>query len=161
MCWCLIPCVCAHRFKPAGPRCFADPCTALHTNNPLGFVRTSSGGETIQWINVFDPGESVEWDSQTQRGWARCQGSSARDVWPTWASSSWLSEQEIIYSSRQEPRAPLGTAGGFTWTSRRGGFQASPGEHVNSGSLRNSTSPQTSCSFPFLIEKEIQHLFSF
>lgn len=153
MCWCLIPCVCAHRFKPtAGPRCFADPCIALHKNNPLGFVRTSSGREIFQWINVFQPGASVQWDSQTQRGSARCRGSSARDVWPTWASSSWLSEQEIICSNRQEAgaRAPLGTAGGVTWRSRRGGFQASPGEHVNSGSLRNSTSPKPAVRFLFL-----------
>lgn len=145
MCWCLIPCVCAHRFKAAGPRCFA-----LHTNNPLGFVRTGSGGETTRWINGFEPSASVQWDSQTQRGSARCRGSSARDVWPTWASSSCLSEQEIIYSNRQQ--APLGTAGGFTWRSGRevGGFQTSSGEHVNSGSLRNSTSPKPAVRFLFL-----------
>lgn len=107
MCWCLMPCVCAHRFKP---RCFAVPCIALHTNNPLGSVRICSGGETIQWINGFQAGASVQWDSQTQRGSAGeqsqgCVTHLGLQLQPEWTGDDWLNCR-WIHLEKQERWAP-------------------------------------------------------
>lgn len=72
----------------------------------------------------------------------------------------------IIYTNGQEagPRAPLETAGGGKlerqeqWVQ---GLSSSPGEHVNSGSLRNSTSPKTAVHFLYFSYRKNILIFFF